>query len=176
MSPICMLHNNSSCAKEKTIHRAQADNRVRIIYGYDWHTYSDNLALVYDHIQSIIDELKPKYSNSFMFNRLGAKDGSIYCDICRQIQSADIAIFDLSTNNLNVIFELGLAIGTGKHVFILRSKHYKSPKRSLSDLNGILEYRFSRRSGHLSFEADFRRSLLSKLHIIAKRHLKAGAA
>lgn len=170
-----MLHNRRACARRATILHTQADHCIRIVYGYDWHTHSDNIALVYDQVQDIIGEFRQKYSNKVIFTCLGGSDASIYCDICRQIQSADIAMFDISTNNPNVILEFGLAIGTGKYVFILRSKHYKPSERSLSDLNGILEYRFSRRSGKLSFDADFRQSLSKKLRAVAKKYSAIGA-
>lgn len=106
---------------------------------------------------------------TFEMRMLGCKDGSIYCDICRQIRSADVVPFDVSTNNLNVLFELGLAIGSGAYVFIVRSNH-RPRGRGLFDLNGILEYRFSRRSGSMRFEADFRGSLERKVRAAAAQH------
>ncbi|MBU1693262.1 MAG: nucleotide-binding protein [Verrucomicrobia bacterium] len=169
----CLLHNANTCGKEGTIGRARSDGSVRIVYAYDWHTHSDNTALIYEEVMSVINELKPKFPLKFSFRSLGAKDGSIYCDICRQIRSADIAIFDLSTYNQNVIFELGLAIGVGTYVFILRSRHYRRRTGTLSDLNGILEYRFSRRSGRLKFDTDFKQSLKRKLRNAAKRRMRA---
>jgi len=163
MPSTCMLHNTTTCAKRRTIEKAKTDNTIRIVHGYDWGTHSDNAALIYDEVMSVVRELNQEFKTKITFNSLGGKDGSIYCDICRQIRSADVALFDLSTNNLNVTLELGMAIGTGAFVFILRSKHYQRAPRALSDLNGILEYRFSRRSGRINFEADFRRSLKMKL-------------
>ncbi len=172
MSTTCLLHNSRTCGKRKTIERRRRDNLVRIVYAYDWNTQSDNTALIYDEVMSVVRDLKQEFPVRFSFRPLGAKDGSIYCDICRQIKSADVALFDLSTYNLNVIIELGLAIGVGTYVFLLRSAHYQQRQRALSDLNGILEYRFSRRSGRLTFQADFQRSLRSKLRLAAKRRMK----
>ena len=172
MSATCFLHSSRICSKQITIERTNRDDLVRIIYAYDWNTQSDNTALIYEEVMSVAKDLERKFPVRFSFNSLGAKDGSIYCDICRQIKSADVALFDLSTYNLNVILELGLAIGVGTYVFLLRSKHYPQRQGALSDLNGILEYRFSRRSGRLTFQADFRRSLRTKLRLVAKRHMK----
>ncbi len=171
MHPICLLHNAITCGKRKSIERAKADKHIRIVHGYDWNTHSDNTALIQDEAMKVIKELEQEFALKFSFRSLGAKDGSIYCDICRQIQSADVAIFDISTYNLNVIFELGLAIGVGTFVFILKSKHYQRQSGVLSDLNGILEYRFSRRSGRIKFDTDFKRSLKNKLRVAAKRRL-----
>ncbi len=172
MSAICLLHNSRICSKRRTIERTRHDNCIRIVYAYDWNTQSDNTALVYDEVMNVVRILKKEFPVRVSFRPLGAKDGSIYCDICRQIKSADVALFDLSTYNLNVLLELGLAIGVGTYVFLLRSRHYQERQRALSDLNGILEYRFSRRSGRLSFQVDFRRSLRSKLRLVAKRRIK----
>lgn len=168
----CILHNSRTCGKRQTIQRYRDKNKVKIVFGYDWHSTSDNVALIYEVVQKITDSLMKKYDVQFDFQSLGGKDGSIYCDICRQIQQADIALFDISTNNLNVIFELGLAIGSGAYVFMLRSSHYGKPKRVISDLNGILEYRFTRREGRLKFQANFERSLKSKLKLLAEKKIK----
>lgn len=138
---------------------------------YDWNTITDNTALIYEFVNDVIQEVKSDYPIKYSLNSLGAKDGSIYCDICRQIKTADIALFDLSSYNLNVIFELGLAIGVGAYVFILRSRHQRRKIGALSDLNGILEYRFSRRGGNLTFDADFRKSLKNKMRLVARRSI-----
>ena len=172
MSATCLLHNSRTCGKRKTIERSRRNNIVRIVYAYDWNTHSDNPALIYDEVMSAVRVLEQKYSVKFSFSSLKAKDGSIYCDICRQIKSADVVLFDLSTYNLNVILELGLSIGVGAYVFLLRSKHYQQRQGALSDLNGILEYRFSRRSGRMTFQADFQQSLRSKLRLAAKRRME----
>lgn len=172
MSATCLLHNSQTCSKRKTIERTRCDDLVRIVYAYDWNTHSDNPALIHDEVMSVIKDLEREFPVRFSFHSLGAKDGSIYCDICRQIKSSDVALFDLSTYNLNVILELGLAIGVGTYVFLLKSIHYQQRQTALSDLNGILEYRFYRRLGRLTFQTDFRHSLRSKLRLVAKKCMK----
>lgn len=167
--PICLLHNTRTCGKRQTIARSRDDRKVRVAYAYAWGTHSDNTALIYETVNGIFQDLQGRYPDTtFDFQTLGGKDGSIYCDICRQIRTADIVLLDISNHNPNVILELGLAIGSGAYVFILRSAHYKRSSKGLSDLNGILEYRFSRRNGHVKFQADFVRSLTSKLCVAAK--------
>lgn len=173
MESVCLLHNTRTCGKRKTIARARADRKIRVAYAYDWGSQSDNIALIYETVNGIFKELQGRFPQAtFDFRELGGKDGSIYCDICRQIRSADIVLFDISTHNLNVIFELGLAIGTGAFVFILKSTHYKRRPNEVSDLNGILEYRFSRRDGRLTFEADFVRSLRGKLTKVSRERFE----
>ena len=171
MATNCFLHNTITCGKRKTIERYKSSSRIKIVYGFDWVSTSDNSALIYEMVNKIIKKLESEFPVKFEFQSLGGKDGSIYCDICRQIKQSDIAIFDLSTSNLNVIFELGLAVGAGAYVFMLRSMHSRRQLRTLSDLNGILEHRFSRRGGHLKFQANFSQSLERKLRTVARKRL-----
>lgn len=171
----CLLHNTRTCTKISAIQRARRDDRVRIVHAFDWGTKSKGIARIKKEVKSVFKELHNEFPRAnISFTSLGARDGSIYCDICRQIRSSDIALFDISTYNLNVVFELGLAIGTGAYVFILRSTHFPPSSGVLSDLNGILEYRFSHPRGRLRFQADFKGSLKAKLRGITRRRLKTG--
>jgi nucleoside 2-deoxyribosyltransferase len=85
------------------------------------------------------------------------------------IKKSDIVIFNLSTNNPNVIFELGLAVGSGAYVFLLRSRHYSINTKVLLDLNGILEYRYTRRNGHYNFDSDFKGALEKKIRLLVRK-------
>jgi hypothetical protein len=159
-----LLQNEKGCcAKQGAIQSLQKDDIVRVVFGFDWGTMSDNYVLIYEYVAKILKEMEETTGVKGIFSMLGGRDGSIYCDICSQINSADIALFDVSSHNVNVAFELGLALGTGAYVFALRSQHQKRSKRSFSDLNGILEYRFSRRLAVLKFETNFEQSLRAKL-------------
>ena len=175
MATTCLLHNNRTCGKKQTIESAKSDRRIRIVYGYDWNAQSGNRDSIRDEVMRVADEVKEDFPLRFSFENLRGKDGSIYCDICRQIRSADVALFDISTHNPNVILELGLAIGAGAYVFILRSTQFPASAHAISDLDGILEYRFYRRGGQLTFQADFRRSLKSKLRLVAKNRQSKNA-
>ncbi len=159
----CMLHNERECSKREAIDQYRSLNKVLIVNGFDWNTITDNPALLYEFINRIARDISGRYSVPIEFEGLGGREGSIYCDICEQIQKAEIALFDVSTSNPNVVFELGLAISSGAYVYILRSKHAKQPRKLVSDLNGVLEYRFTRRAGNLVFESDFKASLTQKL-------------
>lgn len=165
----CMLQNARKCTHREAIKKYKSRSKITIVYGFDWNANTDNPALIYDFVKRITRKASEDHSIPIDFEGLGGKDGSIYCDICEQIQKADIGLFDISTHNLNVIFELGLAISSGTYVYILRSKHYKKPTKLLSDLNGVLEYRFTRRSGNLRFEADLEANLRQQIRRIAKK-------
>ena len=62
----------------------------------------------------------------------------IICKICQKIQAARYCIFDLTTWNANVMFELGLALGLAKRSLLLKSKNTRIP----TDLKGFeyIEY------------------------------------
>jgi len=172
MDGLCLLHNRRSCSKRRTIQRARSLSTVRVMNAFDWGSRSDNEALIYEEAQRVFSRLRTDFPElKFTFRSLGGKDGSIYCDICRQIRSADIVVCNLSTYNPNVILELGLAIGSGAYVFVLRSTHYRR-RKGLSDLDGILEYRFSRREGRMRFAADFTRSFKRKLRSVAAKRMR----
>lgn len=171
MIETCFVHNSNNCSRINEINLYKKSSNVLIAYGFDWNVESDNIALVYaDIYKKQLQPVARKLGIELEFESLGGKkSGSIYCNICCQIQKSDIAIFDLSTNNINVIFELGLAVGSGAYVYVLRSKHQKTPKKQLSDLNGILEYRFTRRNGLLNFNGYFVEDIISTLGLIAKK-------
>ena len=59
----------------------------------------------------------------------------ILCKICRGIQESQNIIINISDQNPNVMFELGLAYGLNKTVFLIKDKD----SAVISDLNG-LEY------------------------------------
>lgn len=55
------------------------------------------------------------------------KTGDFTCKLCAMIQASDLAMFDISTLNANVLMELGFAFGLGKDVIILKNKKSKLP-------------------------------------------------
>ena len=168
----CLLNNRKNCSKRNFIQRYKSQNKILIVYGYDWGYSSDTPALIYEFIERKINPLVKELNIELQFEKLGGEEGSVYCGICQLIQKADIALFDITTNNLNVILELGLAIGSGAHVYPLRSKHKSCQKNVLSDLNGILEYRFTRRGGKLKFETDLEKDLLNRIRYLVKEKNK----
>lgn len=59
----------------------------------------------------------------------------IMCKICKEIQTCGLAIFNISGLNPNVMLELGLALGIGKPVIIIKDTDTKS----ITDI-GSIEY------------------------------------
>jgi CheY-like chemotaxis protein len=58
---------------------------------------------------------------------------AIMCKICQKIQTARYCIFDITTWNANVMFEFGLALGTGKRSILLKNIKTQVP----TDLKGF---------------------------------------
>ena len=170
MIDTCLINTSAKCSRLAEINSyKESVNIVQLAYAFDWKVQSDTPAAIHDFYLKELVPLAKKYGLNLMFQGLGGNQtGSIYCDICCEIQKSDIILFDISTHNINVLFELGLAIGSGAYVYILRSLHQKSPKKEFSDLNGILEYRYTRPGGNLKFKSNIIGDINSKFILIAK--------
>jgi hypothetical protein len=169
MIDTCLINKASGCSRISEIEFVKKGNVVQVAYAFDWGINTDTPALIHDLFYF---ELKPKAEKlgiNLKFQGLGGKQtGSIFCDICCEIQKSDIILFDISSHNINVLFELGLAIGSGAYIYLLRSKHQKRPSKNFSDLNGILEYRFTRSGGRLRFHGNLISDIMSNLSSIAR--------
>ena len=60
------------------------------------------------------------------------------CKICEEMQKSNYLIFNISEHNPNVMLELGLSYGLGKHTVIIKDKKTKN----ISDLSNTeyIEY------------------------------------
>jgi len=172
MIDTCLINSSKGCSRLSEINQNKKSNNIQIAYAWDWNISSDNPALIYEFCERELVPYAKELGLNIVFQSLGGKQtGSIFCDICKEIQKSDIIFFDISSHNINVLFELGLAIGSGAIVYLLRSKHQKKPAKSFSDLNGILEYRFTRSGGNLKFESNLVGDIAFKLRTIAKLRL-----
>jgi hypothetical protein len=81
--------------------------------------------------------------------RLRARHGdTVLGSILKRIRSADILIFDISTGNSNVLFELGCAISNerfSEKVFTLMDKSHGKPP---SDLAGLMLTCYTRKNSN----------------------------
>lgn len=72
-------------------------------------------------------------------------NGDILCKICKAIQESQNIIINISEQNPNVMFELGLAYGLNKNVFLIKDEE----SSVISDLRG-LEYTSYSNAGNLA--------------------------
>src|SRR3989338_5734463 len=59
------------------------------------------------------------------------------CKICEMIQTCAYGIADITGNNANVLFELGMMIGLGKPTIILKKRNKKGGLSLPSDLKAL---------------------------------------
>ena len=78
-------------------------------------------------------------------------NGDILCKICKAIQEAQNIIINISEQNPNVMFELGLAYGLNKNVFLIKDEE----SAVISDLKG-LEYTSYSNAGDLAHKLETR--------------------
>jgi molecular chaperone HtpG len=102
-----------------------------------------------DPFHALRDEIKrtlaSEYGIQLMATSLEIKDSSVVEDIKNQIAEAHFGIADITGNNPNVLWELGLMIGYGKPVIILKDQadtvptpfdvygHYRIPYQIVKD-------------------------------------------
>ena len=78
-------------------------------------------------------------------------NGDILCKICKAIQESQNIIINISEQNPNVMFELGLAYGINKNVFLIKD----DMSAVISDLRG-LEYTSYSNAGDLANKLQIR--------------------
>ncbi|HEX8319256.1 hypothetical protein [Longimicrobium sp.] len=94
---------------------------------------------------------------------------NLWDQISQKIKAADITIFDISENNPNVLLEAGIAVGSGRHVILLKSKksfpHFPTP----TDLNAFIYYTYDS-SADLEGEAYLSMAAGSIHHFLSEAH------
>lgn len=118
--------------------RRQA-NIIYIIFGYQFESrYYDTSRLI-QNIKSKIESINAKINNTstqkieVVFKSLSAGYGEhLFNSIAREIISADIAIFETSDGNPNVMIELGVALTWGIKVLPIRNKVSMKPPSDIS--------------------------------------------
>jgi predicted nucleotide-binding protein len=53
--------------------------------------------------------------------------GDLACKVCQLAQRCEFAVVDISENNPNVFFELGLLYGLGRNVLLIRRTGTRIP-------------------------------------------------
>ncbi|ACL64473.1 hypothetical protein A2cp1_1128 [Anaeromyxobacter dehalogenans 2CP-1] len=138
-----------------------AQGKIRVVMGYQWNSAHYDRKLLVSRIESqfrwaldLYNE-KPKAGpKEMVFTELAAGYGEhLFTNIIRDILAADIAVFDTSDLNPNVMLELGAALALGVTVLPIRAAAGAKPP---SDIVGLTwaEYsnsaeRFADHPGHL---------------------------
>lgn len=98
--------------------------RITIFVGYqinsDYHASKDLKDAIFQ-VKKIIENQIPNIDLDIKFGEFEA--GRILWDeVFNTIKKCDVAIFDISENNPNVLIEVGLAYGNNKHVILLKNE------------------------------------------------------
>lgn len=112
--------------------------RLNVFVGYQHHSDFHDSKAIRSLIVSLDKHLQRK-DNMFLNVQYGKfPPGSVlWTEVTKAITDSDICIFDISENNPNVMIEVGLALGLGRQVFLLKneeSKRFSTP----SDLRSTI--------------------------------------
>jgi hypothetical protein len=92
--------------------------------------------------------------------------------IARDIISSDIAVFDASDLNPNVMIEIGVALTWGTKVLIIREKDSLKP---LSDISGLTWVEYTKDASCFS-DSTHQRELLMMVKIVARQKQRVSSA
>ena len=115
--------------------RRGARDRLNVVLGYQFqstHYDSDrlasNLEAMFARAVAAYNQLPGAVAATLAFRRLSAGYGEhLFNEIARDIISADIAVFETSDLNPNVMLELGVALTWGVRVFVIKQEGRDKP-------------------------------------------------
>jgi len=115
-------------------------NTLKVVFGYQFnseHYDSDkmksNLKLHFEKAIDAHNTKKESFKFELNFKPLAAGYGEhLFNQIAREIISADIAVFDTSDLNPNVMLEMGVALTWGKRVLPIRNQDCPKPPSDIS--------------------------------------------
>jgi len=120
--------------------RREDRNTLNVVFGLQFESKyypTDQLIEnIKQHFQKAVDAYNEKHSGekiTMRFKKLAAGYGEhLFNDIARSIISSDIAVFEVSDQNPNVMIELGVALTWGVRVLPLREKNSPKPPTDIS--------------------------------------------
>lgn len=77
------------------------------------------------------------------WEQLEGASGFVIDDIFREIDAADVSVFDLTDLNENVLFEVGYAIGSRKAVWVLRDPTFPDSELAWKKMGTLTTIRYS---------------------------------
>ena len=162
---------------EEVTKRIRDKNQLYVVFGLQYKSEYYNTAALIENIKKYfliaIENFKSDHHDEgnikLNFKKLGADYGShIFNGIAESIIGSDIAIFEVSDRNPNVMIELGVALTWNRRVLPLRELN--SPE-SPSDISGQHWIKYEQ-SGEIIDDEDFN----DKLDIMVERAiLKKGS-
>jgi hypothetical protein len=148
-----------------TRERSKSD-QVKVVLGYqfksDWYDSDALVRNLTGHLELALATYNDKWHNDpriqLVFKPLSAGYGEhLFNDIAREIISSDVAIFETSDANENVMIEMGVALTWGTRVLPIKQQGRVKPPSDISGQTWV-DYRDSAIE---LMEHDFREKLLS---------------
>jgi hypothetical protein len=148
--------------------------KLFVVFGLQYKSqfYNSDLLIrnIYEYFQKTVKMYNEKHPESDIvleFEKLTAGYGEhLFNTIVRDIISSDIAIFEISDQNPNVMIELGVALTWGVCMLPLKEKNSPEPPSDISGQTWI-EYK---RSGEKILDKEFHKKLMKMIErIIAKK-------
>lgn len=120
--------------------RKSKGNILSVVFGYqfksdryDSTSLKDNMEKSFESAVNEYNSLKNAIPVTLDFRSLAAGYGEhLFNEICRDIISADIAVFDTSDLNPNVMLEMGVALTWGVRVLPIKMKYCPKPPSDIS--------------------------------------------
>ncbi len=106
----CSIFSRHYCMKTKELLANEEGAFLALPFTEDWHKVAAEL-------------IKNKIGKRNVVTSLDiSPNGDFTCKICENIAKRDYGIYEITVLNENVIFEMGLSIGMGKHTFAIWNK------------------------------------------------------
>ena len=104
----CKVFSGHYCTKISELLQSEPGVFLALPFREDWHKITEKL--IRDKVNNVTTSLDV------------SPNGDFTCKICEYIHKKDYGIYEISVLNDNVIFEMGLSIGLGKHTFAIWNK------------------------------------------------------
>lgn len=116
-------------------------NRLKVVFGHQWESGYYSTSDLRSNVKSGFDAALAAYNDEsgnetaeLLFVPLSAGYGEhLFNEIVRDIVSADIAVFDTSDSNPNVMIEMGVALTWGVRVHPIK---FRGSPKTPSDISG----------------------------------------
>jgi hypothetical protein len=120
--------------------RKQNGNELRVVFGCQFESQHYDLAILSSNLQSNLERAINEFNKksnvtkvALHFQQLTAGYGEhLFNEIAREIISADIAVFDTSDLNPNVMLEMGVALTWGVRVLPIKEDGCPKPPSDIS--------------------------------------------
>jgi hypothetical protein len=156
--------------------RSRSD-QLKVVLGYqfasEWYDSQSLVQNLEGHLKTALAEYNDKWRHDpriqLVFNPLSAGYGEhLFNDIAREIISSDVAIFETSDANPNVMIEMGVALTWGTRVLPIKMQGREKPPSDISGQTWV-DYRDSAIE---LIESDYRAKLTA---LVERAHRRKGS-